>query len=131
MADGRWQTAGARRNVGVSERVPVTKLDEALPSELFQDLMPYRVQDILLVSSLYDAFTLQEDGRLNELVMREFIDLDTHHTPHITHVSSGAEAIAKATAQRQFNLVITTINPGDMDATELARRLAEAGLDVP
>ena len=32
----------------------------------------YGVQDILLVSSLYDAFTLQEDGRLNELVMREF-----------------------------------------------------------
>ncbi|MBW7933860.1 MAG: histidine kinase [Gemmatimonadaceae bacterium] len=93
--------------------------------------MPYRVQDILLVSSLYDAFTLQEDGRLNELVMREFVDLDAHHTPHITHVSSGAEAIAKATAQRQFNLVITTINPGDMDATELARRLADAGLDVP
>ena len=75
----------------MSEREPVTKLDEALPSELFQDLMPYRVQDILLVSSLYDAFTLQEDGRLNELVMREFVDLDTHHTPHITHVASGAE----------------------------------------
>jgi CheY-like chemotaxis protein len=129
MADGGWENrdCGGR----VAERVPVTKLDDALPSELFQDLMPYRVQDILLVSSLYDAFTLQEDGRLNELVMREFIDLDTHHTPHITHVSSGAEAITKAKAQRQFNLVITTINPGDMDATELARRLAEAGLDVP
>ncbi|MCX5759964.1 MAG: hypothetical protein NTW72_00410 [Gemmatimonadetes bacterium] len=93
--------------------------------------MPYRVQDILLVSSLYDAFTLQEDGRLNELVMREFIDLDTHHTPHITHVSSGAEAVAKAKAQRQFNLVITTINPGDMDAAQLAQQLADAGIDVP
>ena len=115
----------------MSERVPETSLDQALPSELFQDLMPYRVQDILLVSSLYDAFTLQEDGRLNELVMSEFVDLDTHHTPHITHVASGAEAIAKAKAQRQFNLVITTINPGDMDATQLAQRLADAGLDVP
>lgn len=108
-----------------------TRVEGPLPSELFQDLMPYRVQDILLVSSLYDAFTLQEDGRLNELVMQEFFDLDTHHTPHITHVSSGAEAIAKAKAQRQFNLVITTINPGDMDATQLAQRLADAGLDVP
>ena len=34
------------------------------------------------------------------------------------------QAIAKAKAQRQFNLVITTINPGDMDATQLAQRLA-------
>ncbi|HEY5492247.1 MAG TPA: PEP/pyruvate-binding domain-containing protein [Gemmatimonadaceae bacterium] len=115
----------------MSERGRVSKVDEALPPELFQDLMPYRVQDILLVSSLYDAFTLQEDGRLNELVMREFIDLDTHHTPHITHVASGAEAVAKVKAQRQFNLVITTIHPGDMDATQLAQQLADAGLDVP
>ena len=115
----------------MSERANQPRSDETLPSELFQDLMPYRVQDILLVSSLYDAFTLQEDGRLNELVMSEFIDVDTYHTPHITHVSSGAEAVAKARAQRRFNLVITTIYPGDMDATVLAQKLAEAGLDVP
>ena len=60
----------------------------------FQDLMTWRVQDILLVSSLYDAFTLQEDGRLNELILSEFLDLKLHHTPGITHVSSGAEALA-------------------------------------
>ncbi len=115
----------------MTEERRATRPTDARPLESFQDLMPYRVQDILLVSSLYDAFTLQEDGRLNELVMNEFIDLDTHHTPHITHVASGAEAVAKARTQRQFNLVITTIHPGDMDATALARQLADAGLDVP
>ncbi len=115
----------------MTERPGATRADEAAPFEGFQDLMPYRVQDILLVSSLYDAFTLQEDGRLNELVMGEVIDLDTHHTPHITHVSSGAEAVAKASTQRRFNLVITTINPGDMGATALAQALSDAGLDVP
>ena len=108
-----------------------THSDEQRQFQLLQDLMPYRVQDILLVSSHYDAFTLQEDGRLNELVMREVIDLDTHHTPHITHVTSGAEAVEKARAQRRFNLVITTINPGDMDASALAKALHEAGLDIP
>jgi len=108
-----------------------THSEEQRQFQLLQDLMPYRVQDILLVSSDYDAFTLQEDGRLNELVMREVIDLDTHHTPHITHVTSGAEAVAKARAQRRFNLVITTINPGDMDAAALAAALHEAGLDIP
>ncbi len=109
----------------------VTRLPEPGTFQGFQDLMPYRVQDILLVSSFYDAFTLQEDGRLNELVMTEFTDLDAHHTPGITHVSSGGEAVALATAQRRFNLIITAINPGDMDATRLARELADAGLDVP
>ncbi|MFI5244305.1 MAG: PEP/pyruvate-binding domain-containing protein [Gemmatimonadales bacterium] len=109
----------------------VAREDESGPFRGFEDLMPYRVQDILLVSSLYDAFTLQEDGRLNELVMTEFIDLDTHHTPRITHVSSGAEAVRLAREERRFNLIITAISPGDMDATRLARELATAGLDVP
>ena len=69
--------------------------------------MPFRVQDILLVSSLYDSFTLQEDGRLNELILSEFLDLNLHHTPGITHVSSGAEALALARAQPRFNLIVT------------------------
>ena len=37
--------------------------------EGFENLMPFRVQDILLVSSLYDSFILREDGRLNELLI--------------------------------------------------------------
>ena len=46
-----------------------TKLDSALHAERqfegFENLMPFRVNDILLVSSLYDSFILREDGRLN------------------------------------------------------------------
>jgi CheY-like chemotaxis protein len=104
---------------------------ETLVRPGFQNLMPWRVHDILLVSSLYDSFTLQEDGRLNELVMSEFLDLNLHHVPGITHVSSGAEALAMARAQSRFNLIITTPHLGDMDAAALAREVKAAGLDVP
>jgi CheY-like chemotaxis protein len=97
----------------------------------FQDLMPYRVQDILLVSSLYDSFTLQEDGRLNELILGEFLELSLHHTPGLTHVSSGAEALERVQEERRFNLIITTINLGDMDASQLAREVKQRGLDAP
>ncbi len=97
----------------------------------FQDLMPWRVQDILLVSSLYDAHTLQEDGRLGELILREFLELNLHHTPGIIHVSSGAEALALAQAEPRFNLIVTTIQTGDMDASRLAREVRAAGLQVP
>ena len=105
--------------------------DESGPFQGFQHLMPWRVQDILLVSSLYDSFTLQEDGRLNELILSEFLDLNLHHTPGITHVSSGAEALALARQQPRFNLIVTTIHTGDMDAVGLAREVRAAGLDVP
>jgi len=101
------------------------------PYQALQSLMPFRVQDILLVSSLYDSFTLREDGRLNELIASEFLDLSLYHTPGLTHVASAAEALELARAEGRFDLIITAPNPGDMDATQLARRVREAGLATP
>jgi CheY-like chemotaxis protein len=93
--------------------------------------MPYRVQDILLVSSLYDSFTLEQDGRLNELIVGEFLELSLHQTPGLTHVSSGAEALDLARKEPRFNLIVATLEPGDMDAVQLAREVKKAGLSVP
>ena len=98
--------------------------------EGFEDLMPFRVQDILLVSSLYDSFILREDGRLNELLIGESLELN-QQIPGITHVSSGAEALALARSQLRFNLIVTNLEVGDMDAAQLAREVKNAGLDVP
>jgi CheY-like chemotaxis protein len=97
----------------------------------FENLMPFRVNDILLVSSLYDSFILREDGRLNELLMGESLELDIHQVPGITHVSSGAQALALAQSQPRFNLIVANLQVSDMDAAQLARQVKAAGLDVP
>ena len=97
----------------------------------FQDLMARRVENIILVSSTYDTFILQEDGLLSELMLGEFLDLHLHHTTGITHVSSGAEAIQLAGSASRFNLIVSAVNLGDMNAAELAERVKEAGLDIP
>ena len=99
--------------------------------EGFENLMPFRVQDILLVSSLYDSFILREDGRLNELLIGESLELNLQQIPGVTHVSSGAEALKLARSQPRFNLIVTNLEIEDMDAAELAREVKAAGLDVP
>jgi len=99
--------------------------------QVFHDLMPFHVQNIVLVSSLYDSFILQQDGQLNEQVITEFLELNLRHTPDLTHVSTGAEALQLARQDRRNNLIVTTINVGDMDAAELAAAVQEAGLDIP
>jgi len=99
--------------------------------EGFENLMPLRVHDILLVSSLYDSFILREDGRLNELMMGESLELNLHQAPGITHVSSGQEAVQLARSQPRFNLIVTNLQVADMDAARLAREIKAAGLDVP
>jgi hypothetical protein len=63
-------------------------IDNERPFESFEDLMSFRVQDILLVSSLYDSFILREDGRLNELLAGESVELHLQQIPGITHARS-------------------------------------------
>src|SRR5215831_1097973 len=106
-------------------------LDPERLFEAFENLMPFRVQDILLVSSLYDSFILREDGRLNELIIGESLELNLQQIPGITQVSTGAEALALARSQPRFNLIVTNLEVGDMDAAQLARAVREAGLDIP
>src|SRR6187549_456706 len=120
-----FSARGTMPSVSASDAEPIH--DVSNPFQAFQDLMPFRVQDILLVSSLYDSFTLQEDGRLNELIAGEFLELSLHHTPGLTHVSTGHEALALARSERRFNLILSTLSPADMDATEIAREVKRAG----
>jgi CheY-like chemotaxis protein len=97
----------------------------------FQHLMARRVENIILASSTYDTFILQEDGLLSELLLGEFLELNLHHTTGLTHVSSGAEAIALASSDSRFNLIISAISLTDMNAAELAQRVKDADLDIP
>ena len=99
--------------------------------EAFENLMPYRVQDILLVSSLYDSFILREDGRLNEMLIGESYELNLQHVPRITHVKTAAEALALARSDSRFNLIVTNLKVEDMTAAELAGEVQRAGLEVP
>jgi CheY-like chemotaxis protein len=99
--------------------------------EAFENLMPYRVQDIILVSSLYDSFILREDGRLNEMLIGESYELNLQNVPRITHVKTGEEALALARSDSRFNLIVTNLEVEDMTAAEIAAEVKRAGLDVP
>ena len=92
--------------------------------------MRFRVQNILFVSSLYESFIMSEDGQLNELILTKFLDLNLSQAPNLTRVSSGAEALDLAKEQH-FDVIITSLQLGDMNAVQLARQVREAGLDLP
>src|SRR5467141_2373295 len=112
-------------------RIAEPILDAEERFEGFENLMPFKVHNILLVSSLYDSFILREDGRLNELLIDESLELNLQQIPGITHVSSCAEALDLAGSNPQFNLIVTNLAVGDMNAAQLASEVRSAGLDVP
>jgi CheY-like chemotaxis protein len=100
------------------------------PLQRFRRLMPHRVRKLLLVASRYDSFLLEEDGRLNDLILTEFVDLNLGTTPWITRVSSGEQALSTA-LKRPFDLVILTQHLRDMDALEFAARLHQRKPGIP
>src|SRR5262249_15559804 len=119
-----------RSGAGINFRMPGLQDGRIAGWQDFVDLARFRVQEILLVSSLYDSFTLAADGQLNELVLTEFLDLNLRHPPALTRVSTGAEAVERAVGGR-YDLIISSLHVGDMDALTLARRVREAGVDTP
>lgn len=96
----------------------------------YHDLMKNRVRDILLVSTPYDAFVLEEDGRLSDQIFSEFLDLNLQFAPRIKRVSSAEEAFA-ALKKRLYDLIITMPHISDMDPLEFGRRVKEAYREKP
>ena len=96
----------------------------------FHDLMKFRVREILLVSSLYDAFVLEEDGRLAERIFSEYIDLNLHYIPRITKVSTAEEAL-QALQREPFDMVITMTRLADMNPVEFGQKVKELDASKP
>jgi CheY-like chemotaxis protein len=97
----------------------------------FQELTRHRVRRILLVSSLYDSFILAEDGQLNEAILGQYHALNLSTNPDLTRVTTGAEALELVDASSRVDLIITSMQVGDMDAVELARRVRALDADIP
>jgi len=86
--------------------------------KIFHELMPFKVQEILLVSSPYDAFIMEEDGSLATRIINEYQGLNLSGAPRITLVSSGREAL-EILRRQSFDMVITMPHVGGMDAFDL------------
>jgi len=99
--------------------------------QVFQNLMRYRIRNILLVSSLYDLYLFEEDGRLYELLREEYQQLNLSHAPELTRVSRADEALALAREERHFDLIITTLHVEDMPPHDFAKLVRNSELEIP
>ncbi len=110
---------------------PWFDLEYGMRFQVFQNLMRFRIRNILLVSSLYDLFLFEEDGRLFELLREEYLGLNLTHVPELTQVSSGKEAISMLKEQKRFDLIITTLHIEDMQAYNFAQLVRNSKIDIP
>ena len=98
--------------------------NSGLSFNVFHDLMSKRIRKILLISSPYDAFIMEKDGRIAERIIYEYRGLNLTHPPKLTWASTAAEAMYLL-SKKKFDLVITMPRINDMDPVALGKKIKQ------
>ena len=96
----------------------------------FHNLMKYHIKEILLVSTFYDAFIFEQDGRLSEQIYGEYRQLNLSTAPRVTSVPTGKQAL-EILENRSFDLVITMMRIGEISPFELGRQIKQRYPNMP
>lgn len=96
----------------------------------FVDLMTKRIFNVLLVANPYDAFMLEDDGRIDEKIFNEYMNLSLRYPPRFTQVSTMEEAWLKLD-KMSYDLVICMPGSDNSDAFDIAHSIKERYPAIP
>ncbi|MED5256261.1 MAG: PEP/pyruvate-binding domain-containing protein [Candidatus Neomarinimicrobiota bacterium] len=89
-----------------------------------QDLIFHRIHEILLVASPYDSFVLEEDGRLTEQILHEYMGMNFSNAPRVWQSSTAADALTMLSRQ-DFDLIVVMMRIADMDPILFCSKIKE------
>jgi Phosphoenolpyruvate synthase/pyruvate phosphate dikinase len=96
----------------------------------FVNLMTRRIFNVLLIANPYDAFMLEDDGRIDEKIFNEYMSLSLRYPPRFSQVSTEEEALAQLEAL-PYDLVICMPGTGDNDSFDIGRRIKSLYQQIP
>ena len=96
----------------------------------FKNLMTHRIFNVLIIANPYDAFMLEDDGRVDEKIFNEYTELGLRYPPTFTQVSTMVEA-SEVLSTTSVDLVICMPGNADNDAFTVARAVKREFPDIP
>lgn len=96
----------------------------------FGGLMQRRIRKVLIISSNYDFFMLEEDGRIDEQIFNEYVSLNLRYPPIFIKASS-AKIAFEILENENIDLIIEMLNIGDADTFQLARQIKNKYSEIP
>lgn len=96
----------------------------------FVNLMTKRIFNVLLVANPYDAFMLEDDGRIDEKIFIEYMNLSLRYPPRFTQVSTEEETWMEL-QNTNFDLVIVMPGTDNSDTFDIARSIKVKYPNIP
>ncbi len=113
----------------MDNKIPKEWTKFILKDATFLNIMTRRIFNVLIVANPYDAFMLEDDGRVEEKIYNEYMELGIRYPPTFTQVSTTAEA-EKVLATTKIDLVICMPGNADNDAFTVARGIKTTFPDI-
>jgi CheY-like chemotaxis protein len=99
-------------------------------SEVFRELMAYQIKEILLISSLYNMYNMEEGGSLTSKILNEYNGMNLCHPPSVSGVSSVKDALALLD-KKKFDMVLIVPHLEEMDVLALGEKIKKIQKDLP
>ena len=96
----------------------------------FANLMNKRIYNVLLIATKYDAFMLEDDGRVDEQIFNEYTSLSLRYPPRFTQVTTEEDALAEL-KNRNFELIICMPNMDNRDIFAAATKIKVHYPNIP
>jgi len=96
----------------------------------FANLMNKRIYNVLLIATKYDAFMLEDDGRVDEQIFNEYTSLSLRYPPRFTQVTTEEEALNEL-EDRNFELIICMPNMDNKDIFAAAKEIKKHYSSIP
>lgn len=91
--------------------------------DIFQELMPFKVKEVLLIATLYDSFSIVREGQFSDKIFGEYLQLNLYAAPRFTSVNTTEDALTML-KHKDFDIIIVMAG---MDKTASINTATEVG----
>jgi len=98
--------------------------------DIFHDLQPFKVREILLIANLYDAYSIEGEGRFSDHILGEYYQLSLTSIPRVTGVSVEEEAFSRLRS-RHYDMIIIMIGVDKESPILLCKKIKEKYPYIP
>ena len=98
--------------------------------DIFQELMPTKVKEVLLVATLYDSYSIVREGQFSDKIFGEYLQLNLYASPRFTSVHSEEEALIMI-EHRDFDVIIVMVGVDKDSPVKTAHAIRDLRPAVP